>query len=500
MDFIQEIVILLETFQVNKIEIIGNDKNSTTKLNQFFQGIKKGDIGSDEDAIKYLYQKNSNKASYNKLKSRLKEKLINSIFFLDTNHIHYTDIQRAYYYCHKNWAASRILFGRSAKESGVILAEKTFKKSLKFEFTEIIINLSRMLRLHFSTIKGSKRKYNYYNNLINEHLPILHAEIKAEEYYEELLIHFANSKATKPNLAAIAYNYSQNLKSYKGVSSYNFLFFSHTIHVIRYEIINDHINVIKESSNALIKLKKKPFTLRNQLFSFLIRKFSCYLKLGMFDEAKIVSRECQETLVEGTVNWFKFHQFNFCLLTYTKNYHLIHQMITPVTNHPNLKFQSDNVKETWKIIQAYTFFLYQRKKISKIENMEQSKFKLGKYLNELPKFSKDKRGANIHILITQILISLVQKKYDFIIDKTAALSRYSTRYLRKDETYRSNCFIQILMNLQKGNFYKDSFLLYSKKYIKMLNKNPLYSANQSAEFEFIPFEYLLNDVIDLCRV
>ncbi len=497
MNFIQEIVLLLNNFQPKRIEIIGNNVNSDTKINLFFQYVKAGKIKTDEDAIAHLYGKDGNIKNYNKLKARLKEKLINATFFLETNLSDYTDIQRAYYRCHKNWASSRILFGRSAKESGVILAEKTIKQSIKFEFTEIIVNLSRMLRLHFSTVEGNKKKFNKYNSILNKYLPVLQAEIKAEEYYENLLIHFANSKATKSSLVLNAETYSRDLVQYTNVKTYNFLFYSYTVYVLRYELANDHLGVIEECSNALAELKAKPFLLRNQLFGFLIRQFSCYTKLGEYDKAKTVSDECEKMLVEGTVNWFKFHQLHFRLLTHTNNYHLIAQNIHQVVSHPNLKFQSANTKETWKIIQAYTIFLFEIKKIEKLN--EKLTFKVGRYLNELPKFSKDKRGANIHILITQILIALARKKHDFIIDKTEALSRYSSRYLKKDETYRSNCFIHILINLPRGNFHKDSFLHYSKKHIKKLKDAPLNSAKQSSEFEFIPYEVLLDYVIGLCK-
>ncbi len=497
MDFIKEIVLLLKNFQPEKIEIIGNNKHSNNKVNLFFQQVKNGKIKTDEEAMAYLYGDSTDRKNYNKLKSRLKEKLINATFFLDTNLTSYTDIQKAYYRCHRNWASTKILFGKSAKESGVILAEKTIKKSIKFEFTEIVINLGRMLRLHFATIEGNKKKFTYYNNLLFKYMPVLQAEIKAEEYYEKLLIHFANSKATKSNLAYEAKKYSEDLDQYKKIKSYNYLFFSHTVRVLRYEIINDHRAVVAECAKALIELRAKPFNLKNQLFGFLLRQFSCYLKLGMYKEAEAVSVECMDTMVEGTVNWFVFNQLYFSLLTYTNNYHLIDQTISQVITHPKLKFQSNKTKETWKIIQAYTIFLFEIGKIESIKN--QSTFKIGRYLNELPKFSKDKKGANIHILITQILIALARKQYAFIIDKTMALSRYSSRYLKKDETYRSNCFIQILINLPRGNFYKDSLEFYAKKYIKKLQEAPLSSAKQSSEFEFIPYEVLLGYVLELCR-
>lgn len=64
-----------------------------------------------------------------------------------------------------------------------------------------------------------------------------------------------------------------------------------------------------------------------------------------------------------------------------------------------------------------------------------------RFLNDVPIFSKDKRGMNIPILIFHILYLILTKRYNDVIDRIVRIEKYTTRYLKKDDNYRSNCFI-----------------------------------------------------------
>ncbi len=57
------------------------------------------------------------------------------------------------------------------------------------------------------------------------------------------------------------------------------------------------------------------------------------------------------------------------------------------------------------------------------------------------------------IKLLQILFLLTDHKYGQIIDRIDALNQYTYRYLRKDETFRSNCFIKMLVLMTKADFH-----------------------------------------------
>ena len=212
----------------------------------------------------------------------------------------------------------------------------------------------------------------------------------------------------------------------------------------------------------------------------------------------MISKKCRELVEEGTINWFKYNHLNFQLLCYTKAYTQAVKLIFYVTKNRNLKFQSVDTIENYNVLQAYAYVLQYLDAPS--INSTTYKFKLGKFLNEIPSYSKDKRGMNISIIIIQILILLTNNKFQAIIDRLSMLERYTTRYLYKNDTFRSNCFIKMIALLPKSNFNRINLEYRSKKYVKRLKSIPIAEANQSADIEIIPYEYLWEIVLELCDI
>ena len=79
--------------------------------------------------------------------------------------------------------------------------------------------------------------------------------------------------------------------------------------------------------------------------------------------------------------------------------------------HPNFKKLSPAARELWLSLEGYVQYLIQIKKIE-VPEEERKKFRLRKFLNEVPLFSKDKRNSNIPILILHMLMLLHQKEYE----------------------------------------------------------------------------------------
>jgi hypothetical protein len=98
---------------------------------------------------------------------------------------------------------------------------------------------------------------------------------------------------------------------------------------------------------------------------------------------------------------------------------------------------------------------------------------------------------NINILIIEILDYLRKKLYSKIIDRTAALQRYTYRYLVDDKsTYRSYQFFQIILCLEKGAFCKKDVEPLVEEHLQALKAYPLSKAQQDYELEIVPYEHL----------
>ena len=503
MESLKELINIVRQNRINKVELIGHSSNyGRSKVQKLYTGIQTGNFSNDEEAAFYFYQSDSKSTNYQKLKYRLEQRLLNSIFFIDINQPSFNEIQKAYYSCYKDFAAVKILIGKGARRSAISLAEKTLRQAVKFEFSDLIVDLSRILRLHHGLITGDKKKYEKYDELVTRYAEILQAELIAEQYYSNLTIHFTRSKSSKPETIQIAKEFADELKSYtQKFYSYRLHLHAFLVFALRYQLENDLDNTIEVCKEAVRNFEANERTASKiAIFNFLIKMLSCYIQLNRFQEGETTIKRCLTLVSEGSVNWFGAMEYYLILCLYARKFQKAFQLFSEVREHKKFKLLYQNPTEDWRIYEAYLNYLIAINKIQPeiIENKNNTqRFKVGKFLNEVPTFSKDKRGMNINILIIQILFLLNKKDYGTIIDRMEAIDAYCYRYLRKDDTFRSNCFIKMLLLLPKASFHKGRVIHRSKKYLEKLHSMPIAIAQQGSEIiEIIPYEMLWEFVIE----
>ena len=164
MEILKEMINIITKNKIKNIEIIGDNPTNSSKINKLYNGIQSGQFLDEEAAINYFYGLDSKgKSNFKKLKKRLRGRLINTVFFVDIHKPSFSEIQKAYYTCYKNLAAIKILIGRAARRSAISLAEQTIKKAIQFEFSDIVLDIARILRIHYSAIESNSAKYDLYN-------------------------------------------------------------------------------------------------------------------------------------------------------------------------------------------------------------------------------------------------------------------------------------------------------------------------------------------------
>ncbi len=500
LELLKELVGVVNRNKVKRIEIIGDANDSPSQLNELYKGITEGRFDSTEDVARFFFDDSPYRIKYaNRLQRKLKDRLLNTLFFVDVNQKGFSDIQKAYYTCHKNLAAVKILLGRYARKNGAALAEETIKIALHFEFTDLILELARELRMHYAYVPGRKKKFNYYDNLVGLKSEILLAEMEAEKYYTLLTRELNQSKVSKSNLIESAEKYSRKLESMMmEFQSYRFSFHAYLVISMAYELKNDYKGNLRISKEALKFFNKKNQIASNTiLIGFQIKTLVSNIYLGKYDEANHNTRKLESLTLEGSNNWYHALDYTMILFFHSKKYNDAFETLQKAIKHPNFKNQYGNISEHWRIHEAFIYLLIQLKKINPSEETNLKKFRVKKFLNEVPTYTKDKLGANINILILHVLFLLQQKKYDEIIDRMESLKTYTHRYLRRDETFRSNCFIKMLLTLPQTSFNRKAVVRRAQKYWALLQEVPLDKAKQSVELEIIPYETLWQFTLEL---
>ncbi len=495
---LQELAYVVKKNSPRASEIMGRGKKSGLKVKRFFEGLINNKFANDEEAAAFFYERSKDHSGYQKLRRKLQNRLINSVFFIDTDKSSYTRRQKAYYTTHKDWAAVKILLGRNARLSGVNLCHKILRKAKKYEFTELVLDISRTLRLHYGSHEGDLRKYERYNNLFKEYETIWKVENDAEELYTELVIRYVNSKATKEEVHARATEYhEQLLPSLSRFDSYRLHLCGYLIRLIIHTSVNDYEKTIEVCDEGIRFFERKKYVASVPLQIFYYQQLVCFTQLKKYQEGKAAADRCLEQLESGSFNWFKYQELLLTLSMHTSQYQAAYDVFQAVTAHRRFQYLPPAIRETWKIFEAYIHYLVERGLLDPEETDTRfNKFRLGKFLNETPIFSKDKRGMNIPILIIQILFMIELKRYDQAIDRIEAIQKYCSRYLRKDDTFRSNCFIKMLLQIPLSSFHRAGVIRRADKYRKKLESVSLEVSSQTHEIEIIPYEELWDMVLD----
>ena len=177
---------------------------------------------------------------------------------------------------------------------------------------------------------------------------------------------------------------------------------------------------------------------------------------------------------------------------HTQQYEVAYQVFKRVTGHSRFRSQNAEITEYWRVLEAYLHFLLEIEELPAAANDPQfTKFRIGRFLNQTPLFSRDKRGVNVSILIIQILLLVARGRYGDTYDKIDAMERYARRHLFTQDTLRSYYFIKALLELPKNAFHREAVQRKAAKHLERLESYPLETASQSTFItEILPFEQL----------
>lgn len=493
MQDLHELAQIVTRNKLRDIELISTpEAGNSSKLWEFYEALQDNKFVTDEDASLYFYNSTDSNSSYRKLRNNLKNRLINSVFFINVKQASYTDRERAYYECYKDWAAAKILFAKDARVSGIGLCHKLLNLAIKFEFTDLALDVARMLRLHYGTMEGDIKKMDYYHEICLKYEDIWQKEGLAEWLYIDLVSRYVHNKATKGKIhQAAKKSYAQLKDALEKYDTYKLQLCGILLQTIVYTSIHDYKNTIQVCEKAIRFFESKDYNVNASMQIFLHQLMVCHTQLKQYAEGKAIAEKCLAISEEGTFNWFKNQELYLLLSMHTAAYQQAYRIFNEAVNNNRFRFLPQVIQETWKIYEAYIHYLIDVGRITMdADDTRFNKFRLGKFINDTPIFSKDKRGMNIPILVIQILFMILQQKFDAAIDSIEAIEKYCSRHLKKDDTYRSNCFIKMLLQIPISNFHRAAVERKAAKFLEGLLSTPLEVANQTHEIEIIPYQDL----------
>ena len=464
-------------------------------LHDFYARLPNHDFANDEDAAQFYGYTSASDRAYRKQRDKLRERLYNSSVFIDVNNPKFNDSQKAHYSCFRNLIIIKTLLGRAARKSAIGLIKKTLKFSVKFEVSDVSLELYRLLKTHHASKTGNKTKYIKYRKLVNQYKTIVEDEILALDHFDHLSLYLVKNTYATNEYLQYAKNAITGLQK-KSTNSYRFLLISRTIICNYYLHSRDYKMLIKEASYAYNALKEKAHVSDQFSGQFKFLQLLGYIQLSMSTEVRSTFSICKKLLEKGTVRWYNTYDQYMVYLFRNKIYQDLYQNYSTVVNESTFKLQTQKRRETWKTYEAYIYYLLISGKVDIDNGMSSLRFSINKFLNEVSMFSMDKGGYNIPIVVIQNLLLIRLKKHQELIGRIAAVEKYSKRHIKKSNNFRSHYFFKMLLLVPKFNFDRDVIEAKAKPYLKKLESVPLSEAKQSFEIEIIPYETLWEYVLE----
>lgn len=417
------------------------------------------------------------------------------VFLLEFRDPSYTDRQKAHFECNKRLATATTLLSKKIRNAGIEQMEILLRHAQYFEFTDIALNALYHLRLYNGTISGDLKKYERYREMYKEYQSIWLMENEAEELYTHMLSGFVASRAPQDEIAIKAESYFRQIEPHLAqCSSFRLHLCGRLLQLMVYNSQHNYQKVADLCEEAIDFFRQKPYSSKLPMQAFYCELVVSCVQLRDFGRGQAIIRQNAEIYDEGSFNWFKMQELYFLLALHTQHYDDAYDTCMQALAHRGMDEQPAQIQEMWKIYEAYMHLLV---RIRRVDRNPAEKFRPARFLNEIPVFSKDKRGMNIPVLIVQFLYDIVDKRYDAGIERVEAVQKYVSRYLRKDELFRSNCFLKMLVQIPEAGFHREAVVRKAERYLSQLAETPLAIANQPHEIEIIPYEDLWQMILEI---
>ncbi len=501
MDYIISLSELITRQKIHQAALVDELDFNENKMSQLYNNVLLGKIKNDQDAISILYNGRDQMGSLKKLKQRLYHRLINSVFFIDQSGSNYKDIFEAAKTCYKHFAAAKLLIGNQKNKVGIDIVEKTIKMSMKYEFTDLNYLFSSLLANYYVLSDTHKKKYEKYIALQDYYLLAISGENYIERLYRTLGIKLSKSSSGLSDEDFSYYKKELNvvIEKQKEIKTTKFNLNAYLFQANLYLELKEYPKIIEIVEAGLNFYREKDIKSTAADYSLQTRAAIAYFLMKDYHKAEQIYEQNLSITSPQSSNWFATYNHYFAIKIIQNQFSEAYNILSKVINSNEFDKTHPLLVQLFRIKEAYIHFLIELGKIDPSQSEEKPirKFKLSRFLNDTPTYSQDKRGANISILIIQMLLLVQNKQHIKIIDKLDALNMYSHRYLRSDNTFRSNCFIKMLAKLPDADYNPIRWERYVKKFRDKLNDHPFELSYHNLDLEVIPFETLYDLVVEM---
>lgn len=488
---IKEILNVLHSEHLEKEAVLSEPtlKNKSLTI-QLASGIFDLKYQTDQEAAADLYGKIYNKHDFQILKSRLKQKALNSLLLFEVKQTKSCPRDAMKHHLKRSLIMGEMLLLFGARRTGIKIIHKVSTLSSRFLLNDLNLQAIHLLRSHFWYV-GNEKMFMKATIKLSLFLEVLSAEYRSEEIYQLSTIAFAKSRSNNtvpPLRLKYAMKEMEQLGNKYSKLSFVIRINDHKMRISYNQLRSDNKKVITECNKALLFYSRSKI-FRSDALSvyFLLNKCEALFFSGEY-EKMLSSVSDLKQLTEGKrANRISIERFGFIANMHIGKFEVAKKIVLDVLNDKELLPTAQNLRSEWILFNAYTEIVGQIKEITTSKIGEKPIC----FLVQLPSFTKDKQGMNISLLVCDVVRNIILRQYTKLMQLDKKMDNYLYRYLNKrDANHRAIVFLRMLRVVIKEDFDKEKIIQRTGPLLQELQRD------QSKNFiEIVPFEKLWEMVL-----
>lgn len=467
------------------------NKNPNKEI-ELFHLIRNGQCENDQQAAALMYKAQPNDPRIKMLKSRLRKKLLNNLFFLDFSD---QSLKISHRYEQKSLTLlyqARTLMNEGESTTSAGLLRMALALAEEAEFTQIIIDCYQLLLENYSLSISSTNFYKT-KNILAKYRALAALEQEAADLYYTSRLELNKSVFAKNKYLEKLKVVVQKLEDlWKKTQSANIFDFYYKLSISLHELTGNFAEILKTTaiSEELLqkgKINKKRFDDRYNKY---INVYA-YLRVKEYEKGLVAAASYVQVFNRSMNNWFAFMENYYLLAMHAGQYDQASKLYAEVMRNTSYKKISRTAQERWSLYGTYLYFVNPSDELLKQSNYR-------KLILSVPEHSKDKQGFNVAILILQFMYFLRSQDTDALNYRIDSLKKYAGRHLTHQLSKRNLLFFKMLVLLVKEDLDYTQAKKKGEPLLQRLKNTPI-PGDAYAEIEIMPYEHLWTLILKMLK-
>jgi cytochrome b involved in lipid metabolism len=405
--------------------------------NQLFYNIQDGQYKDDQEASMNIYNADAADHRYKMLKSRVRQKILNHLFFLDQEDPNLENELVLREDCLRILYLGNLLVLEKDFEIAEKLLNRCYNLAIEAEYTEIVINSLELLKIIYTE---NSRPLLLQKNIdeIENKRKLLVIEKQAENLYlKNLVILKKTYNARQKYMDEVVKDLNEIEKIYKTTSSSNVYNFHYDLFIKYHLIHGDYQKVIEfvglyENAFETKKLNNRRFEPVANRYYLLYALF----KNGDYDKA----HEQAEELIKNQDNdrfWLKINEVYFLTLMHLGHFTKALQVVRSVFTSKYFNQLREEEIKRWSVYSGYLI-------IAGIENINIKGLLIDQVLETIPDRNGSDHQMNLSVLILHLGLVVKEGKIDAVKELIREISYYIYKHPVAAYSPRSRMFLKLV--------------------------------------------------------